>query len=68
VPGDAVRLDRGKSYVFVVKDGRIERLAVRTGLESGSDVQIIAGLRRGEQVVTSSSGELRDGSRVSVQK
>jgi RND family efflux transporter MFP subunit len=68
VPGDAVRLDGGKAYVFVVKDGRIERLAVRTGLESGSDVQIIAGLRRGEQVVTSSSGELRDGSRVSVQK
>jgi HlyD family secretion protein len=68
VPGGAVRLDKDRPYVFVVKDGRIERRAVRTGLESGSDIQITAGLRRGEQVVTSSSGELHDGSRVSVQK
>jgi HlyD family secretion protein len=68
VPGGAVRLDKDRPYVFVVKDGRIERRAVRTGLESGSDIQITAGLRRGEQVVTSSNGELHDGSRVSVQK
>ena len=66
VPRDAVRLDGARPYTFVVKDGRIERRAVRTGRESGSDLEILAGLRRGEQVVVSSRGELHDGSRVSV--
>ncbi|MCX5801678.1 MAG: efflux RND transporter periplasmic adaptor subunit [Candidatus Eisenbacteria bacterium] len=68
VPRDAVRLEKDRPYAFVVKDSRIERRAVRTGREGGSDIEILAGLRRGEQVVTSSSGELHDGARVSVAK
>ena len=40
------------ALVFVVKDGRVERRAVRTGRERGTDIEVIAGLRRGEEVVT----------------
>jgi RND family efflux transporter MFP subunit len=68
VPRDAVRVEGKQSYAFVVKKGRVERRAISAGRERGSDVEIVAGLRRGEQVVTSSQGELRDGSRVSVPK
>jgi len=68
VPREAVRSAENKTFVFVVSDSRVERRAVRAGRESGSDIEILAGLRKGERVVTSSSSELRDGSRVSVQK
>jgi RND family efflux transporter MFP subunit len=68
VSREAVRLDGDTSFAFVVKNGRLERRAVRAGRERGPDVEILAGLRRGEQVVTSSQGELRDGARVAVQK
>jgi len=68
VPRDAVRRDGDLAFSFVVSDGRVERRAVRAGRERGPDVEILAGLRRGEQVVTSSQGELREGARVSVQK
>jgi RND family efflux transporter MFP subunit len=68
VPREAVRPDGDTSFAFVVKNGRLERRAVRAGRERGPDVEILAGLRRGEQVVTSSQGELRDGARVAVQK
>ena len=68
IPRDAVRLEKNQRYAFVVKDGRVERRAIRTGRESGSEIEILAGLRRGEQVVTSSRGELHEGSRISVQK
>jgi HlyD family secretion protein len=68
VPRDAVRLEKDRPYVFVVKDGRAERRALRAGRENGPDIEILAGLRRGEQVIISSSGELHDGSRVSVLK
>jgi len=66
VPKDALRGEGDARYVFIVRDGRVERQAVRMGLEQGSDVEIVAGLRRGESVVTRASGELRDGMRVSV--
>jgi RND family efflux transporter MFP subunit len=68
VPRDAVRSEGGQSYAFVVKGGRVERRAVRAGRERGADIEIVAGLRRGEEVVVRSDGELRDGERVSLKK
>jgi len=68
VPSDVVRREKDQAYAFVIKDGRVERRGIRTGRESGSDIEILAGLRSGEQVVTSSSGEIHDGSRVSIAK
>lgn len=68
VPREALKLEKNQPYAFVVKDGRVERRAVRTGRESGSEIEILAGLRRGEQIVTSSRSVLHEGSRVSVQK
>jgi RND family efflux transporter MFP subunit len=68
VAGEAVRTEGDQRYVFVVKDGRVERRAVRTGRQRGSDVEIEAGLRRGEQVVVRSSKEIRDGSRVEARQ
>ena len=67
-PREAVRQDGGRTFSFVVKGGRVERRAVRAGRDRGSEVEILAGLRRGEQVVTSSQSELHDGLRVSVRK
>jgi len=68
VPRDAVRRDGDQSYAFVVKDGRVERRAVRTGPERGTDAAVIAGLRQGELVATSALDKLHDGSRVSIRK
>ncbi|HVP57664.1 MAG TPA: efflux RND transporter periplasmic adaptor subunit [bacterium] len=65
---DAVRHDGNEPYAFVVKDGHVERRAIRTGRETASDVEILAGLRAGEQVVVSSNREIHDGSRVAVAK
>jgi len=66
VPKDAIRRDGEQSYVFLVKDGRVERRAVRTAGERGTDVAVIAGLRQGEIVVVSAADGLHDGKRVSV--
>jgi HlyD family secretion protein len=68
IPRDAVRLEDEKPIVFVLNDAHAERRAVQTGRERGSDIEITAGLRSGEQVVTWASGELRDGARVTLKK
>jgi multidrug efflux pump subunit AcrA (membrane-fusion protein) len=44
---------RGGKRVWVLADGRLKRVAVTTGLDDGTDVEILsAGLRPGELVVT----------------
>jgi hypothetical protein len=49
---------------FVVKDGRIERRAVKVGVGQGTDVPIMAGLAEGEMVVVGGPADLRAGQRV----
>jgi HlyD family secretion protein len=67
VPRDAVMLEDDQSFLFVDSNGRAERRAVRTGLERGLDIEVIAGLRPGEQVIVQPPANLRDGARVSEQ-
>jgi HlyD family secretion protein len=68
VPRAAVREEDGAIVVYVVKDGAVERRTIRTGARRGDEVDVIAGLRGGERVVVSSTGELRDGQRVKVKE
>jgi HlyD family secretion protein len=64
VPQTAIRDDSGKTIVFLVVDGRIERRAVSVGERRGDDMEIMAGISEGERVVTSGPEGLRDGQRV----
>ena len=47
VPQSAIHQDNASKYVFVVKGDTLERRAVTSGANRGSDVEIIAGLAAG---------------------
>ncbi len=68
VPRAAVREEQGKQVVFLVRDGRLERRAVRLGAAHGSEVEVIAGLTAGEQVVVKGLEGLREGQRVEIKR
>ena len=52
------------SYVFVVRDGTIERVPVTTGIREGTSVEILSGLRGGEKVVAALDPGLTEGEAV----
>jgi RND family efflux transporter MFP subunit len=67
-PRTAVRTDGGSSVVYAIgSEQRVERRAVKIGVEQGDKLEILSGLNGGEQVVVSPPAELRDGMRVVVQ-
>jgi RND family efflux transporter MFP subunit len=66
IPQSAVRLDGSSSVVFVVKGGRLERRAVRTGPGRGAEVEVLAGVQAGDVVVVEGPAKLRDGQRARV--
>lgn len=69
IPLDAVLLQpNGDKIVFVVQDGKAQRRSVKTGPEAGGQVQIVAGLQPGEEVITAGQEKLRDGAAVKVQR
>jgi RND family efflux transporter MFP subunit len=67
IPRTAVREDSaGSQVVFVYREGRVERRAVRLGQVRGNDHEVVAGLSDGEQVVVKGLEGLRDGIRVQI--
>ena len=69
VPKAAVRSADGKTIVFVLaSEDRVERRAVKIGLETGDQVEIVSGVRAGERVVVDGPQTLKDGDKVKVQQ
>lgn len=68
VPSRAVRKDGSDSVVFVYRDGRLERRAVRLGSSRGDEQGIVAGLNDGDRVVVKGPDALRDGERVEIRE
>jgi multidrug efflux pump subunit AcrA (membrane-fusion protein) len=67
VPKSAIRSADGQTVLFVVREDRVERRAVRTGDESGDTVEVLSGVSPGEQVVVEGPATLKDGDRVRIQ-
>ena len=64
VPSAAVVRDQGKDAVYVVEDGRAQRVEVTLGAQGEDLVEVRRGLSGGEQVVVRDADRLRDGQAV----
>ncbi len=68
IPQSAVHAQGDASYVFAVRDGKLERRAVNLGRQLGSDVEVIAGVTTGDELVVHGPEGLRDGEKVEVRQ
>jgi RND family efflux transporter MFP subunit len=68
IPQSVVHGEGAGSYVFTVRDGKLERRAVSLGRQIGSDVEVIAGLSAGDQLVVHGPESMQDGERVQVRQ
>lgn len=66
VPKSAVRSESGTSFVFLVRDGKVERRAVRLGLDRGTDVAVLSGVTPGDSLVVKGPQNLHDGDKVEI--
>jgi RND family efflux transporter MFP subunit len=68
IPKSAVRSDSSTSFVFLVKDGKLERRAVSLGMDRGSNVAVLAGVTPGDSLVVKGPDSLRDGEKVEIRQ
>ena len=64
VSKNAVRTEGGQSVVYVVKEDRVERRAVKVGVADGDKLEVVSGLNSGDRIVVDGHAGLADGSRV----
>jgi RND family efflux transporter MFP subunit len=67
VPASAIRNVDGKTGVYRVVEGRARFQTVKAGPAVDGQVEIVEGLAGGERLISTSSGEVRDGDRVKVE-
>ncbi|UXI69153.1 efflux RND transporter periplasmic adaptor subunit [Tahibacter amnicola] len=68
LPKSAVLTNERESSVFVIRDGKAARVAVKLGYESGHQVQVLQGLSPGVEVITAGHTSLTDGAPVDAIK
>jgi len=68
IPQAAVRGAGAESYVFAVRDGKIERRAVTLGRTISRDVEVMAGVNPGDELVVHGPGNLQDGMKVEIRQ
>jgi RND family efflux transporter MFP subunit len=66
VPKSAVRSDGAGTFVWLVRDGRVQRASVTAGRDFGEQVQVTSGLAGDETVVVGSPPPLTDGRAVAT--
>ncbi|NLX96609.1 MAG: efflux RND transporter periplasmic adaptor subunit [Rhodopirellula sp.] len=64
VPAGAVTFAEGCPSVFVYREGRVEKRAVKLGISNQSELEVLAGLSEGEEVVVTNTALLVDGAQV----
>jgi RND family efflux transporter MFP subunit len=67
IPVSALLSGESGPAVFLVRDGRAETRPVRTGRKFGDLVEILEGVKAGDQVVAGPPDTLRDGSKVRME-
>lgn len=68
IPKSAVRSDSSASFVFLLRDGKVERRAVSLGLDRGTDIAVMAGLTPGDSIVVKGPESLHDGDKVEIRQ
>jgi len=64
VPSGAVFRHDGQPAAFVVRDGRAHLQRLTTGRSSGTEVQVLAGLKEGDEVIVYPGDRIQDDTRV----
>jgi RND family efflux transporter MFP subunit len=66
VPTVAIQRAGGDAFVWIVKDGRVERRAVTLGPESDGSIEVRAGVNSGEELVSPVVAGLEDGGKIKL--
>jgi RND family efflux transporter MFP subunit len=66
IPKSAVHSEAGSSFVFLFRDGKVERRAVKLGTERGTEVAVLAGVSPGDSLVVKGPDSLHDGDKVEI--
>jgi len=68
IPANAVQAKGDTGVVYVIRDDKVERRAVRLGAATGDGQTVLAGLVAGDRVAVGDLSQLSDGAEIHIEK
>src|SRR2546428_4228264 len=68
IPKSAVRSDSHASFVYLFREGKVERRAVSLGTDRGTEVAVLAGVTPGDSIVVRGPERLHDGDKIGIRQ
>lgn len=66
IPKEAIIIEGNEAYVFTAEDGSAHKKSIKTGIDSGEQVEILEGLKEGERVVIKGQHYLEEGAALMI--
>jgi membrane fusion protein (multidrug efflux system) len=66
VPRTALLDDESDPSLYVVRNGKSQRVSIKTGYSNGEIVEVVSGLKAGDKVITAGKVAVRDGALVNI--
>ncbi len=66
VPRESVIRELSSAHLFIVRDGKALRREVKLGIEEGDLVEVLEGVKPGDQVIVAGQGGLKDDASIKV--
>ena len=66
IPSEVVNTSADGDFVYVLRDGTVEKQEIELGIASDSKVEVVKGLQEGDKVVSDTSDNIREGMKASA--
>lgn len=68
VPNQAIRIENGVNYIYVVENSKVRKVSVDTGISNDKSTEVSGNVKAGADIVTEGQNLLDDGEKVNVVK
>ncbi|NMM65775.1 efflux RND transporter periplasmic adaptor subunit [Clostridium sp. P21] len=68
VPNQAVKVENGVNYIYEVKNGKIKKTAVTTGISNDKSIEVLGNVKSDDDIITEGQSLLSDGEKVNIVK
>jgi RND family efflux transporter MFP subunit len=66
IPATALIVEKDKTFVYKVANGKVEKVEIKTGIDDGIQVEVIQGLTGNEDIVVKGKNTVSDGEIIKV--
>jgi len=68
VPNQAIKIENGVNYIYIVENSKIRKVSVDTGISNEKSTEITGNVKDGAEIITEGQNLLDDGEKVNIVK